>query len=89
MVRENELAHVEAVLEGEPTFWPVDPCRRGHVSERSTADGRCIECRREAWPRWRDRNPEAALAHLERMLEDKGVMGGNDLRPCPNTTSAT
>lgn len=89
MTQENETARVEAVLAGEPTFWPLTPCRHGHASPRSTADGPCIECRRQAWRRWRDKHPAKALAHLERMLEDKGVMGGNDLRPCPNTTSAT
>ena len=88
MTRENELARVEAILAGEPTYHGTT-CRHGHASPRSTADGRCIECRRETWRRWRDRNPEKALDHLERMLTEKGVMGGNDLRPCPNATSAT
>lgn len=74
MARENELAHAEAVLAGAATFDPVEPCRHGHLSPRSTADGRCIECRRETWRRWRDRNPAKALAHLERMLVEKGVM---------------
>ncbi len=76
MARENDPVHVEAVLAGEPIFWPSTPCRHGHLSQRSTAAGRCIECRRETWWRWRDRNPEAALAHLERMLTDKCVMEG-------------
>ena len=74
MARENETAHAEAVLAGAATFDPVEPCRHGHLSPRSAADGRCVECRRNAWRRWRDRNPAKALAHLERMLIEKGVM---------------
>ena len=76
MANDNTAAHVEAVLDGRRTFDPVEPCRHGHLSPRSTADGRCVECRRATWRRWRDRNPAKALAHLERMLADKGIMEG-------------
>ena len=74
MSRSNQITRVKALLAGEPTFDPWDRCRNGHLGKRSTADGRCIECRRETWRRWRDRNPAKALAHPERMLTEKGVM---------------
>ena len=71
---DNQTERAEALLNGEPTFWPITPCRHGHLGPRSTADGKCLECRRATWRRWRDGNPERALANLERMLTEKGVM---------------
>ena len=71
----NIAARVEAVLAGEGTFYPVTPCRNsGHMTLRSTADGRCIECRRANWIRWKGRHPAAARAHLEKLLIEIGVM---------------
>lgn len=49
-------------------------CRNGHRSPRRTVDGRCVQCRLDRWRRWRDRHPEQALSHLERMLTEKGKL---------------
>lgn len=32
---------------GAPRYFDGDPCMYGHLSERSTNNGQCIECRRE------------------------------------------
>ena len=43
----KSMARVLAATEGQTTYVPEAPCRRGHLL-RSTAWGECIECRRVA-----------------------------------------
>lgn len=37
----------EAMQAGLPTYLTGAPCKRGHIAERMTANGICVECRRE------------------------------------------
>ena len=68
-----ELRRLAAVY-GLPYYQTRASCRNGHASPRRTATGKCEDCRMERWQRWRDRHPEKATAHLERMLAEKGKM---------------
>lgn len=62
--------HFLAELYGFRFYQTGVHCRNSHQSPRR----RCLACRRERWRHWRDRHPEAALAHLERLLAEKGKM---------------
>jgi len=43
----NRGARHKAKLAGESRYCTGEPCKRGHVAERMTDSGQCIECRRE------------------------------------------
>lgn len=53
----------EAIAAGVPVFRTGKPCRRGHLSERQTASGTCVECLR-LW-RISKRGGEASKAYYE------------------------
>lgn len=46
--RQNAELREKAKLNGKDTYLPVEPCHKGHLTERSVATNRCIECRRAA-----------------------------------------
>lgn len=47
--REQRAANRErrrlALVAGEKLYWPVTPCRHGHLSARYSADGSCHQCK--------------------------------------------
>ena len=47
-LKENAKLRDKAKLKGEKTYMPVESCHEGHLTERSVATNRCIECRRAA-----------------------------------------
>lgn len=72
------ISREEARAAGLKAFFIGDPCRRGHIAERSVSEGKCLECcrerdraryaadpekRREAGKRLRREEPERMRAH--------------------------
>jgi len=49
-----------AMMEGSKFYFTNIPCKRGHVAERSTVDGKCVDCRREDDKSYYHANPEKA-----------------------------
>lgn len=45
---------------GEPRYFTGRPCEYGHIAQRWTGTGYCIECSRERGRRWHAENPEKA-----------------------------
>lgn len=37
----------QAIAEGEKTYFTGNPCPHGHIAERRTKDGFCVECRKK------------------------------------------
>lgn len=61
------ISRAEAKARGLKWYYTGEECKNGHLSERKTSDGGCVECKRErdAWPRrrlykqrWLVANPE-------------------------------
>lgn len=44
-----------AVFLGLVKYWPVTPCKHGHVSERNTRTDTCMACNRERQARLKQR----------------------------------
>jgi len=49
----------EAIRVGARHFYTGIPCKRGHLSERTTINGRCVLCNREDTAYQRQRAKEA------------------------------
>jgi hypothetical protein len=75
------LARQAAKENGQPRYRTGKPCNHGHMCERITSTGRCVECvgiRREKWrkgnrkkylaerKRWRERHPDVVKEIRER-----------------------
>jgi len=76
------MTRKEALAAGLPHYFTGKPCKRGHVSARTTERGMCLECSRE-WAaeryasdpkaaaeisrRWREKNPGYADANRDRI----------------------
>lgn len=45
--KRNNTARAEAKAIGAPRYFTGNPCPKGHVAERNTRDGSCVECQRE------------------------------------------
>jgi hypothetical protein len=45
----------QAIQEGSARYYTGVPCKNGHVSERNTLSGACLECMKENRRRDRDR----------------------------------
>ena len=43
----REQARQEAIRSGAKTYFHGIPCKRGHIAERQTVNGSCMECNRE------------------------------------------
>jgi hypothetical protein len=56
----------EARSKGEKTYFTGLECGGGHIAERMTNTGKCIECNREAWREKYRRDPERVLAATKR-----------------------
>ena len=58
----------EASALGLKRFFTGEPCRHGHIVERSVSDPECMECSREHTRKYRAADPEKAResAHVAR-----------------------
>jgi 5-methylcytosine-specific restriction endonuclease McrA len=56
------ITRAEAKARGLKRWYSGEPCKHGHVAERSTSTGVCIECRLGYVKAWREVNPEAKRA---------------------------
>lgn len=76
----------EAIRTGAYTYLSPNPCKRGHLTERRTRDGRCMECQRMLYrerhqkTRKRDFTPTKASASLAESI----LMRGAELTPTTN-----
>src|ERR1017187_9086348 len=48
------ITRKEAIGKGLPRYFTGIPCKYGHISEKKTCNGGCVECDKE----WREKNPE-------------------------------
>jgi hypothetical protein len=48
------MTRKEALEQGSTRYFTGEPCGRGHVAERYTARGNCVECQEEARRRERE-----------------------------------
>lgn len=60
----------EAIAMGLTRYFTGEPCGRGHVSERSSSDGKCVACKRENWRASVARSP-GAVARAKKKYRDK------------------
>ena len=59
------VTRAEAKATGLPRFYVGKPCKRGHLSQRRTSDGCCMECGYQQRMAWKDAN-RAKVNALER-----------------------
>lgn len=52
----------EAKQRGDKYYFTGVPCSRGHIANRSTNSGRCVECNRILIAEWREKNPDGDRA---------------------------
>ena len=60
------LSRPEAIMAGSPHYFTGRVCRNGHVAERYTNTGACIQCHSEHRKRHREKYPEKKAAENER-----------------------
>ena len=74
------ISRGEALAQGLKRYFTGKPCHAGHVAERRSKDGHCVECSRDRYPanpeeareaarRWRETNPEKAKVTSNRWRE--------------------
>ena len=59
-----------AKKKGELTFNPEQPCKEGHMTERYTSTGLCIECSRE-WANKHRQNNRASINQTQKNYREK------------------
>ena len=73
----NIVSRAEAKALDLKRFFTGEPCRRGHIAERSVHTSRCLECGRAQSAKWKAANPERVremrrkhrAANLEKVRE--------------------
>jgi hypothetical protein len=60
----------DALAQGRPRYFTGKPCKHGHLSERSSSDGHCMECKRQAAVKWgaKNKNKRKESARSRRIL---------------------
>lgn len=53
----------EARASGQSHFFTGQPCTRGHIVERMTANGSCVECQKQRMNIWRSKNRDRCVQH--------------------------
>ena len=56
------IMRAAAIQQGMPKYFTGIPCKRGHLSERNTASGTCLECRKLMAAQWYAENTKRAKA---------------------------
>lgn len=56
---------------GEKSYFSIRPCKKGHLSERYTSSGQCMECARQWRTTWKEEDPvkyiyQSARSNAER-----------------------
>lgn len=57
------MTRAEAKSVGARTYFTGNPCKQGHISERTTINGTCIECGNAACQRWGAKNHARRLRY--------------------------
>jgi len=55
----NIVSRKDAIEQGLPHYFTGKPCRNGHTDERFTRSSNCLECERQRYRSWYDKNKEA------------------------------
>lgn len=67
------IERTEAFKNGKTRFFTGKPCRNGHVCERRTCDGKCVDCKDAILNRWiashRERSNELKQRYADRNAE--------------------
>jgi 5-methylcytosine-specific restriction endonuclease McrA len=63
------ITRAEAKSRGLKRWFSGDPCKQGHVAERSTATGVCVECRLASVKAWGEANPDKVSAYKKKHHE--------------------
>lgn len=58
----------QAIEAGDIRFYNGKPCPKGHLAERFTTGGNCVECQRESAERLREKVREGRLARARQIL---------------------
>lgn len=58
---------------GAERYFTGKPCIRGHLSERTTHNGACIQCAVPRLKEWRKRNPKSLLAQNKRSHKKNAI----------------
>lgn len=56
----------EARKLGYKRYYTGKPCKRGHVTERLSNNGYCLECHRQSTGKWRKENPDKVREYTAR-----------------------
>ena len=60
------ISRAEAKRQGLPRYFTGKPCKHGHISERATHNGLCLECKREQARESYAADPEKKIASVDR-----------------------
>lgn len=64
------ISRAEAKKQGLPRYFTGKPCKHGHVSERATHNGLCLECKREQSRESYASASEKKIASVDRWRRD-------------------
>lgn len=59
------MSRAEAMVSGLSRYFTGEPCKRGHVAERSVSTRACAECERERTRNWARENKDKRSAYIE------------------------
>jgi hypothetical protein len=57
------ISRQEAIQISQKWYFTNEPCKRGHIAKRSTANHVCMECQRPRSTKYREENPEYFVEH--------------------------
>lgn len=60
----NIITRFDAKSLSLPRYYTGKPCKRGHVAERITSNGKCCECHKEDRKEYFSKNREAEIAKM-------------------------
>ena len=70
---QNTLVRKAAIANGLKRYFTGKPCKHGHVAERLSHNGSCLECHREAGRRWREDNPGYDKRYYQAKKRSRGL----------------
>jgi len=59
------VSRKEAKAQGLKRYFTGKPCKNGHISERYTSGGHCVDCNNHLHRQWIDKSPENKRRNLE------------------------
>jgi hypothetical protein len=74
------MKRAEAKAQGLKFYNTGKPCKHGHLSDRYTKYGKCVECTVVQSVAWRIENPEKHLASMQKWIENNRELHGTRVR---------